>query len=441
MEKALLFMEKKLLSPLTSLSEIPYLRATRDGLVSLLPLILIGSVFLMLGSVFDKDTPQVIRQLPIIRNLYEWFTSYSIIFIIPYKLTLGMLALFASFSIAYFLAKIYEIDPIGVALLSSASFLLTVIPQKGMIGEGTKPEWILPLGKLGGEGLFTAILLAFFSAEVWRLYKKQKFELKMPDGVPPAVTKAFNAIIPAGTVLFTIWILRHLLKLDLNAGILKILSPLEKVSDSLVGILAINFVIHLIWVAGIHGVSVVHAVFLPLWIKFLEENASAFSLGLPLPHLTPHPFYQWFVWVGGSGCTLSLVFLLLFSKSAHLRGIGKISFLPGICNINEPLIFGLPIMMNPVMAVPFIIAPMVAGTISYFAMAWGLVHKPYILVTWTLPSPIGGWLSTLDFRAVILFLIIFFITLVIYFPFVKYYEKKLLNEADPSNIKNNGETR
>lgn len=435
MERAFTFLEEKILPPLAKLSELPHLRATRDGLVSLLPLILVGSIFLMIGSVFDTNTPQTVRELPVIKSIYNWIISHNLIFLIPYKLTLGLLSLYASFSIAYFLAKTHQTDAIGTSLLSSTAFILTVIPQKVPLTEGGRAEWILPLGKLGGEGLFMAILTAFFTAEVWRWCSKHNLELSMPKGVPPAVTKAFSAIIPAALVIILVWIFRHLLNIDLHSGIVIIFKPLEILGDSLIGVLLINLILHLIWVVGIHGVSVMNAVFLALWLKFLALNEAAYSSGLPLPHITAQPFYQWFVWIGGSGCTLSLVFLLLLSKSPHLKKIGKISLLPGICNINEPLIFGLPITMNPIMAIPFILAPMAAGAIAYTAMWEGWVHRPYLLVTWTLPSPIGGWLSTLDPKAILLFTIIFFVSAIIYFPFVKYYEKKLLLQESNNKSK------
>ena len=290
----LALIEEKLLPPLTTLSEVPHLRATRDGLVSLLPLILVGSLFLMLGSIFDVNTPPAIKNLFGLQVIYDWFTTHATIFIIPYKLTLGLLSIYASFSISYFLAKTYKVDSVGAGLLSSSAFILMNIPQKVIINNSNKAEWVLPLGKLGGEGLFLAILIAFASAEIYKFTSKHNFELSMPESVPQAVRKAFSAIIPALLMITIIWTIRHLLKVDINAIIEKIFKPLEVVGDSLIGVLLINLLLHLIWVAGIHGVSVMNAVFLAMWLKFLELNEKAFSQGLPIPYITAQPFYQWF---------------------------------------------------------------------------------------------------------------------------------------------------
>ncbi|MEM5769903.1 MAG: PTS transporter subunit EIIC, partial [Bacillota bacterium] len=138
----------------------------------------------------------------------------------------------------------------------------------------------------------------------------------------------------------------------------------------------------------------------------------------------------WFVWIGGSGASLSLVLLMLFSKAPYLRSISRVTLLPGICNINEPVVFGVPVMLNPLLFVPFVCAPLIIGTLSYFVMQVGLVTKPFLLVPWTLPAPVGAYLATGgDWRAIILVLVNILIVAALYYPFLKAYERKLSREG------------
>ena len=337
---------------------------------------------------------------------------------------MGLIALFAAFGIAYNLAGTYELDGLTTGILSSSAFLLTVGIDRATFSGG-ESAWALPLNKLGGQGLFVAIFCAFFTVEITRIIMAKKLFFSMPDGVPPAVTKAFASLVPGIAVLGIIWMMT--LSVDIHAKVADGLKPLVKTGDGLVAIITINLLLHLIWLTGIHGVSVINAVALPFWLKFLEENAAAQAAGQALPHVTSLPFYQWFIWIGGSGATLSLVILLITSKSDYLKKLGRVALLPSICNINEPIIFGLPIVMNPIIAIPFITAPIVSGVIAYIVVKVGIVQSPYIMAPWTLPAPLGAFVATgFDWKAIVLVIIIMFINGLIYYPFFKKIEQKAL---------------
>jgi PTS system cellobiose-specific IIC component len=425
MEQYLKIIEKALMPPLTKLSEQKHLRAVRDGIVSVLPMIITGSIFLLLGQLpidFIKEPAYSGRIVDIVK-FYQETLSPNIL--IPYRLTMGLMALYASFAIAFSLSQTYEMDSLSTGILSAASFLLTILPQKILLTGGDKPEWIIPIDKLGGKGLFVAIFCAFITVEVTRFLMSKKLFFSMPEGVPPAVTRAFSSLVPGIVVLSLIWGLRMIV--DIHALISWILNPLVRTGDGLVAIILINLLIQLIWVTGIHGTSVVNAVALPFWLSYLEDNSAAHAAGNLLPHITSLPFYQWFIWIGGSGATLSLVLMMLFSKSSHLKNLSRIAILPSIFNINEPVIFGLPVVMNPVIAVPFVIAPVVSGTIAFIAVKSGLVQAPYILAPWTLPVFLGALFSTgFDWKAVILVLVNMIVTGLIYYPFFKIMENKAL---------------
>lgn len=414
MEQLLAFLDRTLLPPLTRVAQQKELRAVRDGIVSILPLIIVGSLFLLLGSLPLAFIPKELAAL----------------LLLPYRLTMGLMSLYASFTVAHALAGFYNIPPLSCGLASMATFLLTTIPLKVPLAEGGKGEWILPLSGLGGQGLFVAIVFALLSTQVCRICLSRDL-LKMPAGVPPAVTQAFSAVLPTGVLVILLWVVRVLMNLNLHSILLQIFRPLEILGDTFVAVILINLLLHLVWLTGIHGVSVINAVFLTVWLTYLEKNAAAHAAGVSLPYITAHPFYQWFVWVGGSGTTLGLMFLLLRSRSSQLRQLGKLAFLPGICNINEPIIFGMPIVMNPLLAIPFILAPLIASSLAYASISLGLVNRPYVYPPWTLPAPIGCWLATGgDWRALVLLGVILTVTTFLYLPFVRSYERQLLAQEE-----------
>jgi PTS system cellobiose-specific IIC component len=419
------FFEKYLFPLLTRLGEARHLRAIRDGIVAILPLIIAGSFFLLLAQLPGSEPKEQWGAVQAFLNqhwhaFFQWYVLHHSLFLVPYLLTMKIMALYAAFSISASLAKTYDLDPITAGILGMASLLLTIVPQN------LNGEWFLPLSQLGGQGLFLAIILGLFSAELYRVWEGWHL-FDLPAGVPPSVVRAFSSIVPSLFLCAFLWGIRHLLGVDLQSWVLFFLKPIEKLGDTLTAVVVINIVIQLIWFAGIHGVSVMNALFLSLWMDYLAQNAHAMASGLPAPFITAHPFYQWFVWVGGSGTTLGLSFLLLFSKAKSLKSLGKLALVPSLCNINEPIIFGLPIVLNPIMAFPFITAPAVSGAIAYLAMKWSFVQKPYIWVPWTLPSPLGAFLCTgYDWRAVVLFGIIFFVSTMLYFPFFKQLEAHAL---------------
>lgn len=414
MESILKWVEEKFMPPMAALANQRHLRAIRDGIVGTLPLIIVGSFFLIIAS-------------PPVKSWADAVAPYAGQILIPFRLSVGLMALYATYGIGYSLAKSYDIDPVSGGLLSLAAFIMTNIPQNIKdLG------WTLPMGNLGGAGLFVAILMAFFAVEVQRFLYQKNIKITMPEGVPESVARSFEALIPSAVIMIVVWVVRVMLGFDIQKFIMTVFSPLVTAGDTLIGVLVPILLITLLWSAGIHGVSVVGTMARPIWMTLLDANTQAAAAGAAiLPHIAPEPFFQWFVWIGGSGATLSLVILMLFSKSKYLRNLGRVAILPGICNINEPVIFGAPIMLNPILAIPFIVGPIVTGIISYLAMYFNLVARPYILAPWTLPAPIGAYLTTGgDWRAIVLCLINIIITGIIYYPFFKAYERQMLAEEE-----------
>lgn len=413
MDKIFAWLDRFLIPVMTKLSEQRHLRAVRDGIISTIPLIIVGSFFLIIAF----------PPLPALAALVKPYTANILL---PFRLTMGLMALYAAHSIGYHLARSYNLNGVAGGTLALAAFMLTMLPVT-VEGQGLA----ILMENLGGGGMFVAILMAIFAVEVLRFAKEKKITIKMPEGVPDSVARSFEALVPAGIIIPAVWAVRHLAGFDIHHAVAQLFAPLVTAGNTLAGVLAPIILITLLWATGIHGDSVVGTVARPVWLVLLDQNIAAAAAGQPIPNIAPEPFFQWFVWIGGSGATIGLVVLMMRSRSAYLRGVGRAAFLPGVCNINEPVIFGAPVMLNPLLFVPFLLGPLLMGVTAWFAMQFGLVTKPYILVPWTLPAPIGAYLATGgDWRAIVLATVNITIATALYVPFFQAYERKLLQEQE-----------
>jgi len=256
----------------------------------------------------------------------------------------------------------------------------------------------------------------------------------MPQGVPPEVSNSFVALIPAAFILIFFWFIRYILNFNISSFLSMILMPLKGVlvGNSLFGGLLTILLITGFWTLGIHGAAIMAPITRPFWEMSIAQNMSEFAGGTSANHLSTiftEQFLQWFLWIGGAGGTLALVVLFMFSKSAYLKDLGKLAILPGLFNINEPVIFGAPIVMNPILGIPFIVAPLVTGTLSYFMTIWGVVPMMMARLPFTVPSPLGAFSSTnWSIPAMILVFVNFLIDLAIYYPFFKIFEKQQLEK-------------
>lgn len=433
MERFLKWVEEKFMPPMARLAEQRHLRAIRDGIISTLSLIIVGSFFLIIAS-------------PPVKSWADAVAPYAGKILIPFRMTMGLMALYAAYGMGYSLAKSYKLDGVSGGVLSLAAFLLMTIPvnmdavlkeaaKAGVKGANTM-GWVLPMGTLGGAGMFAAILAMIFAVEVLRLLKKYNVTIKMPEQVPESVARSFEALIPAAVIIVVVWFVRVWLNFDIQKFLMDIFAPVKGVAgNSIWGVVVPVFFITLLWASGIHGVSIIGSILRPVWLVLLEENASALAAGQAMPNILPEQFFQWFIWIGGSGATLGLCILMVFSKSEYLKRVGRFSIIPGIFNINEPIIFGAPLVMNPLLAIPFIVGPLVTGVLSYVAVASGIVGKFAINAPWTLPAPIGAYFATNgNLPAVLLVLVNIAITTVIYYPFFKVYEKKMIAEEHQNEL-------
>ncbi|WP_457999058.1 PTS sugar transporter subunit IIC [Enterococcus faecium] len=433
MEKLMKWVEEKLVPPMAKIGTQRHLLAIRNGVVSTLSLILIGTFFM------------VFINLPF-PGWNEFIAPYSATIVLPFRITMGLMAIYATFVMGSDLAKSYGLDSVTGGILSLGTFFMLQVPVNVLTPEEAPLGWVLPMSSLGASGMFAGILSMIFAVEVYRFFKKRNITIKMPEQVPHAVARSFEALIPGAVILTTTWLIRSVAGFDVNAALLSLFEPLTNIlGNNLLGVLLPMFLIHLLWSFGIHGMSIVGAVVRPMWLIMLDENAKALADGTAatkLPYIAPEQFYQWTVTIGGAGATIVVsVLFLFFCKSKFLKEVGRFSIIPGIFNINEPMIFGAPMMLNPYMFIPFNLVPLVLTIVSYFAVKLEMVNGFTVLPTWTLPAPIGGYLSAgNDWRVVVLIVINTLIAFIIYYPFVKAYDKKMLSDEQNNNGDNEIQT-
>lgn len=439
-DKITKFMDEKLSTPMARLAEQRHLRAIRDGIIATLPIIVVSSMFLVVAFMPN--------QLPADWAITQFIKENVFKILLPYRMAMFIMTLYAVFGIGYSLSRSYKLDGLSGGILSELAFMLTIIPTimpaaNEAVKElatsnldlqtylATLPSgWLMPMGQLGSAGLFVGIICAFFAVEVYRFTQHSNFKISMPPEVPASVARSFEALTPTAIVLFVMATITMWLGVNLHGIIGQIVAPLVHGSDSLPAVVVICLLGMFFWAFGIHGWSIVGALARPLWVTLLEANTTAYAAGEVIPHIAAEPFYQWFIVIGGSGCTIGLAILfLLQSKSAYGKALGKTAFLPAVFNINEPIIFGAPIVLNPILIIPFILTPIVCAVISWFAMSLGFVNRVVASAPWTLPGPIGAYLATGgDIRAAVLNVILIIISVLIYYPFFKMYDAKLLSD-------------
>jgi PTS system cellobiose-specific IIC component len=282
---------------------------------------------------------------------------------------------------------------------------------------------------LDNRGLFTAIVVAVVSIEVFRFFVKRNLVITMPAGVPPAIANAFIALIPGVVIVFGWWAIRYLLNFDLAGGLFVVLSKVVPAASTYTAVAVAESFHAFLWTMGIHGDLTIGIALQPIWTANLAANAQAVANGVtPLAIYTSE--FRSYVVPGGSGATLPLAFYFIRSKAPRLRRVGWLGIWPGIFNINEPITFGAPVVFNPVLAIPFIIITFVNATVAYLAHVLHLVTPTFIVAPWTLPTPILMFMMTgFDWRASVLAILTeFVIPGVIWWPAFKAWERQVLEK-------------
>lgn len=453
------FMEKfnevanKTLIPFASkLGNQRHLAAIRDGMVVAVPLSIFGGACLIVSTPPFK--PETLPDWGFVSDLlmgwYNWAQANKAALQLPYNMTMALMGLFIVFAIAYNLANHYKLPKLNTSIVATAVFLMVSAPTTSAVAtssitEGTSTSDLLslassyiPTSYLDAKGIFTAIIVGIGCVEITNLLFKKNIRIKLPDSVPPAISSSFDAIIPLFVCAIFFYaislIVQNISGQLLPQFIMSLLAPAVSGLDSLPGIVLITIVAQLCWCFGLHGASITQPIRLPFMQMYLAANLAAYSAATNIEHFFVQPFWSYVITLGGGGATLGLVLLLLRSKNAELKTLGKLAIGPAIFNINEPIIFGLPMVLNPLMMIPFIFVPVVNSVIAYVLMAIGIVGKGVIETPWTTPAPLGAALGCMDWKAGVMVIGLIILDMVLYYPFLKLVEKQKQTEQEATVV-------
>lgn len=427
------FIEQQLMPIAAKLSSNKALVAIRDGITLAMPLLIIGSIFMITASFPAPGWEAWLGSTGIADYLWKGVDG-----------SFSLLGLVSVFGIAYSYSNQEKVDGVASGLIALSSFI-TVTPYVNKAAvllanpELTLPEELsVPSGisasYVGAKGVFVAILIGLISAAIYNWFIKRDIQIKLPDAVPPAVSRSFSAIIP-GAVIITMWLIVYRVLDSFGLPNLHELAqtilggPLKLIGGNVIGVTLVAGLNSLFWFVGIHGGNTVNAIMRPTWIDNLGANVEAYQAGQPLKEIFTTPFMDNFVFIGGGGATIGLVLAIAWyarkkNGSQQTKALAPLTVIPGLFNINEPTMFGFPIVMNVTLMAPFILAPMTNVVVAWAAMSSGLVPLTRAEASWTMPPLLSGFLTTGSVMGAVLQLVLILIDVALYLPFFIVAEKQ-----------------
>ena len=409
------------------LSQSPTFSTISSGMGGTMGLIMIGAVIQIIcalgGMAFGWKAGD-----PIYDAIY-----------MPYKLTMGMLGFFMCFTLAYNYSKrLKSGSPLQSGFTAVVCYILVVAPPQVItLGETTFDA--LNLGNLGAGGMFVAMIIGLLSVRISKFAIDHNWVIKMPDVIPEGVLNSFNSIIPSGLNIL-IWYGLSLVITQVSGGALTLATLITYVLSipigylvSPLGMIVILLLGQFFWFFGIHGTGVIFAAIMVPYVTAYMTNAELAAAGQPLV------FSAIFLYganggIGGTGNTLPLVLMSLKSKSEQIRAVSKASLVPGLFNINEPVIFGFPIMYNPILLIPFLLCPVVVMGFLWLGYSLGILALPQVLILSCLPIGLSQFMTTLDWKNALFPFLMLPVCWLVYYPFFKIYEKQCIErEAAQAN--------
>ncbi|HEM2655332.1 TPA: PTS lactose transporter subunit IIBC [Streptococcus suis] len=410
------------------ISRNPYLRAIRDGFIAAMPVILFSSIFLMVAFV-----PNIFG--------FTWSDEAVAAIMKPYGYTMGIVAVLVAGTTAKSLTdafnrqlpKTNQINFISTMIASISGFLL--LASDGIEGGFAN-------GYMGTKGLLTAFLAAFITVNIYKVCVKNNVTIRMPDEVPPNVSQAFKDVIPYALSIFVLYgidlVTRQFLGTNVAEAILKLFEPLFTAADGYVGITIIFGAYALFWFVGIHGPSIVEPAIAAITYANIETNFQLLQAGQHADKILTSGTQMFIVTMGGTGATLVVPFMFMWlTKSKRNKAIGRASVVPTFFGVNEPILFGAPLVLNPVFFVPFILAPIANVWIFKFFVDTLKMNSFSVNLSWTTPGPLGIVMGTnfapLAFALATLLVVV---DVLIYYPFLKVYDEQILAEEQSGKVEN-----
>ena len=412
-------LQNVLLSISSKVETNKYLGSIKEAFTMFVPFIIVGSFGSML-NILVSGANGLAQWVPWLSNLSPAFTAINVV-------TISCTSLPIAFLIGYKLAEKENLPQLESGLIGLLSYLAVCPNTISTVVEGLKDPVVvngLGAGVIGAQGLFVSMIMSMVAVKFFGLLTNiDAFKIKMPDSVPTGIARSFNILIPifiiitafsVGGCLFNTFTGNYL-----NVWIYNIIQlPLQALANTTGGILVLALVNQLFWFLGIHGGMVIEGVRGPLSAAGLAENISAVQAGGVATNILTRGFWTSFVVVGGGGITLSLLIaIFIFSKREDHKSIAKFSLIPGICGINEPVVFGLPLVLNPIFAIPFILNSVIAAFIAVVATNIGFLTCGVIDCPPGLPVFVTGFISY-GIHGIIVQAIILIVTFIIWVPFV-----------------------
>ena len=412
-------LQNVLLSISSKVETNKYLGSIKEAFTMFVPFIIVGSFGSML-NILVSGANGLAQWVPWLSNLSPAFTAINFV-------TISCMSLPIAFLIGYKLAEKENLPQLESGLIGLLSYLAVCPNTISTVVEGLKDPVVvngLGAGVIGAQGLFVSMIMSMVAVKFFGLLTNiDAIKIKMPDSVPTGIARSFNILIPifiiitafsVGGCLFNTFTGNYL-----NVWIYNIIQlPLQALANTTGGILVLALANQLFWFLGIHGGMVIEGVRGPLSAAGLAENISAVQAGGVATNILTRGFWTSFVVVGGGGITLSLLIVIfIFSKREDHKSIAKFSLIPGICGINEPVVFGLPLVLNPIFAIPFILNSVIAAFIAVVATNIGFLTCGVLDCPPGLPVFVTGFISY-GIHGIIVQAIILIVTFIIWVPFV-----------------------
>lgn len=420
MDKLVQLIEEKLVPPLTKFATFRPMQVIRNGMVALVPMILISSVFLilyMLGSPMDSG-----------KALLPFVTPFLDKLLVVHQYGLSFMALYSSVAFGIAFSDVYKTDKTATTILSLNCFLAININSFNV-------DVTTLVANFAGQGLFGCMISSFIAGIVLYECNKRKLTINLPSSVPPEILNSFKAIIPFMIAIPICWFIRTVLNFDVALFLNSVLGPVFSYADSPLGYGLYCFVLLLLWSVGMHGDNILDSVVSPLTLLWGAENATAATAGTSLtalPHVWAYSFRFFHLWIAA---IWPLAIYLLFSKCKAHKAFGRTVAIPTFF-ICEPMMFGAPIVLQPILFIPMILSGTISGIVGYLIMNAGFINRIFVNVPWTVPHPLFELMSVGgDFKALIIPIVSFVIGMAIWYPFFKAYEKQGLEQEKLSEEK------
>ncbi|MDF7639294.1 PTS sugar transporter subunit IIC [Lactobacillus sp. ESL0791] len=413
------FLNEKVIPIVIKFTNLKAIQALKDGMMFVLPFLIVGSLFLLLGNIPIPAVAKAITDCGL-ANVFNQIYSNSF----------GLMAFFAVAGIAYTYLKNDKVETAFAGSMAALGAFILLMPYQIQAGKGIVLTNVISRDWTAGQGMISAIIIALASGWIYSFCVRRNWQIKMPDSVPSAVANSFTSLIPTGAVLIVAGIVYAIFKFAASTSFSEIIysaiqTPLQGVTDSFGGVVLMATLMSLLWWCGVHGGSICGAILTPILQSNMSANQAIIASGRKLTlanggHIFTQQFWDNYLCMSGAGIVIGLViYMTFFAKSDTLKELGKLSIVPNIFNIDEPVIFGIPIVLNLYLIVPFVLFPVLVGAVSYLLMAAGILPLfSGVMVPWTTPPIISGFLIG-GWRTALWQLVVIVLSTIVYYPFIR----------------------